>query len=280
MAIFRTLILLALAGAGAVESQGPILEDSVQIRLNDSPRHQEWVKVKSGDHLVEAFLVFPEVPHKALAVLVIHENKGLTDWVRGVADRLAEEGYIAIAPDLLSGKGPKGGGTSSFQSEDEARTAIYTLDEEQVLGDLDAVADYVVGLPAANGEVVVGGFCWGGSRSFLFATHRKDLGAAFVFYGEAPESPEAIGRIACPVYGFYGGTDNRINSGIPAVEALMAESSKRYEPVIYEGAGHAFMRKGEASGAAEAERASRAAAWNRWLALLKSEPANDESESE
>jgi len=275
-ALIRTSILLALAGVGADESQGPILEDSVQMRLNDSPRHQEWVKVKSGDHSVEAVLVFPEVSHKALAVLVIHENKGLTDWVRGVADRLAEEGYIAIAPDLLSGKGPKGGGTSSFQSEDEARTAIYTLEEEHVLGDLDAVADYVVGLPAANGKVVVGGFCWGGSSSFLYATHRKDLGAAFVFYGGAPQSPEAIGRIACPVYGFYGGTDNRINSGIPVTEDLMAKAGKRYEPVIYEGAGHAFMRKGEESGAAEASRVSRSAAWKRWLSLLNSEPVKSE----
>src|SRR5471030_3542567 len=103
--------LLVLAAASAASAQ-----DFVKKRLDNSPRHHEWVKVKQGDRTVHCFVVYPEVKNKATAVLVIHENKGLTDWVRSVADQLAEAGYIAIAPDLLSGMGPNGGKTSDIKS--------------------------------------------------------------------------------------------------------------------------------------------------------------------
>lgn len=199
-------------------------------------------------------------------MVVIHENQGLTDWVRSVADQLAERGYIAIAPDLLSGMAPNGGNTSDFPNPDDARAAIYKLQPDAVTADLNAIADYARKLPAANGKVAVAGFCWGGSQSFRFATNRPDLSAAFVFYGTGPES---VTTIQAPVYGFYGGNDARVDATVPKTAELMKQDGKTFEPVTYEGAGHAFMRSGEEPNAAEANRKARADAWQRWLALLK-----------
>ncbi|MGI6456422.1 MAG: dienelactone hydrolase family protein [bacterium] len=260
-------LLTAVFLAGIVST--PVAQDFALQRLNDSPRHHEWVQIKQGDRIVHSFVVYPEVSEKALAVIVIHENRGLTDWVRSVADQLAEAGYIAIAPDLLSGTGPNGGKTSDFADTNAARDAIYQLSPEQVTADLNAVADYVKNLDACNGSIAVSGFCWGGMQSFNFATVRDDLSAAFVFYGSPPESAEAMERINAPVYGFYGGNDARINATIPKTGEQMKEAGKKYEPVIYEGAGHGFMRSGEEPGAEEANKKARDEAWDRWLKTLK-----------
>ncbi|MCC7265084.1 MAG: dienelactone hydrolase family protein, partial [Candidatus Latescibacteria bacterium] len=194
----------------------------------------------------------------------------LTDWVRGVADRLAEAGYIALAPDLLSGTGPGGGGTASFASQDSARQAIYRLPAPQMSADLNAAADYLTKLPAADGRVAVAGFCWGGAQAFGFAAERPGLAAAYVFYGTGPDSAAVLGRIGCPVYGFYGGNDARVNATIPISVEGMKAAGKVYEPVTYEGAGHGFLRAGEAADASPADRQARAAAWDRWLRLLAS----------
>jgi carboxymethylenebutenolidase len=242
--------------------------DPVLARLNDSPRHHEWVGVKQGERTVHCFVVYPEVSEKATAVLVIHENRGLTDWVRGVADQLAEAGYIAIAPDLLSGAGPDGGKTSDFTDRNGARDALYQLSAEQVTADLKAVGEYVTKLEACNGKLAVAGFCWGGSQTFRFATDRAGLAAAFVFYGGAPDDAEALGRIDCPVYGFYGERDNRITAGVEEIKAKMTAAGKTYEPVVYDGAGHGFMRSGETAGEDDPNRKAMAAAWERWKELL------------
>jgi carboxymethylenebutenolidase len=186
-----------------------------------------------------------------------------------VADQLAEAGYIAIAPDLLSGMGPKGGRTSDFADSDSAREALSKLPPDQITGDLNAVADYAVKLPACNGKVAVAGFCWGGGQAFRFATNRSTLAAAFVFYGTGPQSADAIARMRCPVYGFYGGNDARVNATIPTSADLMKQAGKTYEPVTYEGAGHGFMRTGEEATTDEASRKARNQAWVRWKDLLK-----------
>ena len=258
----------ALAVALFLLSVPSFAQDPALQRLEKSPRHQEWVAVKHGDRTVQAFVVYPEVSGKSPAVVVIHENRGLTDWVRGVADQLAEAGYIAIAPDLLSGAAPGGGKTSDFPSGDEAGRAIYNLQPDQVTADLNAVADYVSKLPASNGKVAVGGFCWGGSQTFRFATNRANLAAAFVFYGSAPNEKVAIAKINCPVYGFYGGNDARIGATVAPTAALMKETGKTYEPVTYEGAGHGFMRSGEDPSGSEANRKARDEGWSRWKSLL------------
>ena len=260
--------MLALLAVLSLTITAPA-QDWAKARLEKSPRHGEWVKVKHGNREVSCFVVYPEVKEKATAVVVIHEIFGLTDWVRGVADQLAESGYIAIAPDLLSGSAPGGGGTAELGSGDAVRKAISSLPADQVTADLNAAADYVAKLPACNGKVAVGGFCWGGSQTFRFATNNKKIKAAFPFYGTGPEKEEDIARIQCPVHGFYGGNDARVNATIPKSTELMKKAGKAYEPVTYDGAGHGFMRAGEAPDANEANKKGRDEAWQRLKDLLK-----------
>lgn len=283
-------------------------QDWAKQRLAKSPRHQEWVKVKykpagkTTEREVSAFVVYPEVKTKATAVIVIHEIFGMSDWVQSLTDQLAEAGYVAIAPDLLSGMGPNGGGTAEIraQASDAVGKAIRDLPPDQITADLNAVADYVANLPAANGKLTVTGYCWGGTQSFRYATNNPKLKAAFVFYGAAPTKEdqktidkEALARIKSPVYGFYAGNDARINATLPATIGAMKELDKTFDPVTYEGAGHGFMRAGDApepaapvaSGNAEADKAAtdkyqqaltaykankkaRDEAWVRWKAIL------------
>src|SRR5438105_5305016 len=243
------LILVSVAAAA---------QDWAKQRIEASPRHREWVKVKSGERMVNAYVVYPEVKTKAPAVVVIHEIFGMTDWVQLLADEVAEAGYIAIAPDLLSGMGP-------FADSNAVGKAIRDLPPDQITADLNAAADYVSKLPAANGKVAVAGFCWGGSQSFRFATNRPTLAAAFVFYGTGPDSVDSI---KAPVYGFYAGNDARVDATIPKTQELMRAASKSYEIVTYDGAGHGFMRAGEAPDASEANKKARDEAWARWKSLL------------
>jgi len=217
-------------------------QDWAKARLNASPRHHEFVKLHHGNRTLQAFVVYPEVSHKATVVVLIHEIFGLSDWAREMADEIAAKGFIVVAPDLLSGFGPKGGGSDEFADRDSVMKAVSGLDPAVVLADLDAAADYGKHLPAANGKLAVAGFCWGGGKSFAFATHRNDLSAAFVFYGPPPQE---FNTITAPVYGFYGGNDARIGATIPDTVSGMKAAGKKYDPVTYEGAGHGFMRAGE-----------------------------------
>jgi carboxymethylenebutenolidase len=245
-------------------------QDWAKARLEKSPRHPEWVTVKAGDREIRCFMTFPEVKDKATAVVVIHEIFGLSDWARSVTDELAEAGYIAIAPDLLSGSAPGGGGTAEMGGRDAVTKAVSSLPADRVTGDLQAVTDYVRKLPSCNGNVAVAGFCWGGGQAFRFATNRKDVKAAFSFYGPMPDKDTDIERITCPVYGFYGGNDNRINASIPRATEQMKKAGKIYEPVTYEGAGHGFMRAGEdPTDKNPANKKARDEAWERWKGLLK-----------
>jgi len=263
-----TRIAVIVAALAAMVFAAPA-QDWAKAKLEKSPRHHEWVDVKNGDRTVRAFVAYPEVKDKALVVIVIHENKGLTDWVREAADEFAEAGYIAVAPDLLSGTAPGGGGTADFKDTDAATQGIYKLHADQVTADLRAVAQYAAKIPAANGKLAVAGFCWGGGQSFRFATDEKDLKAALVFYGTGPERAADIKRINCPVYGFYGGADNRVNATISRSKDLMQAAGKSYDPVIYEGAGHGFMRAGEEPDAKPANKKARDTAWARINEILK-----------
>jgi carboxymethylenebutenolidase len=201
-------------------------------------------------------------------VVLIHEIFGLSDWAREMADELAAVGYIVLAPDLLSGMGPGGGGSSAFAYQEATVKAVSGLDPAGVRAALNAVADLAAKLPsAAPGELVVMGFCWGGGKSFDFATVRPDLKAAFVFYGPPPENG-AMTAIHAPVYGFYAGDDARISATVPATTAAMQAAGKTYLPVTYPGAKHGFMRGGEAPGAIDADKSARDAAWTRVKELM------------
>jgi carboxymethylenebutenolidase len=258
-----TLALLATLVAPVLA----LAQTSITDRLEKSPRHQEWVEVKRGDRVIHAFVVYPEVKDKALTVIVIHENRGLNDWARSVADRLAENGYIAIAPDLLSGAAPGGGRTKDFASQSAATEAIGKLKVPDIIADLNAVADYAKTIPSANGKLASAGFCWGGMQSWRVALARPDLTLANVFYGSPP--PEAdFTKIACPVYGYYGGSDSRINATLEKTSEGMKAAHKFFESVIYDGAGHAFMRSGEEEGSTPANKAAAEGGWKRLLELL------------
>ncbi|HWD18184.1 MAG TPA: dienelactone hydrolase family protein [Verrucomicrobiae bacterium] len=259
------LFLLGLLLSCGLAVQG---QEWAKARLEKSPRHGEWVDVKNGDRSIHCFVAYPEVKNPAAAVIVIHEIFGMTDWVRGVADQVAEAGYVAIAPDLLSGMGPNGGGSSDFKSGDDVRNAIFKLTPDKVASDLHAVAEYAKSLPSVNGKLAVAGFCWGGGQSFNFACHEPDLKAAFVFYGPPPPAAE-MKKIQCPVLGFYAEKDSRITSTLPKAETDMKAAGKTFEPVTYDGAGHGFMRLGEDPGGSAENKAARDKAWTRLKDALK-----------
>jgi carboxymethylenebutenolidase len=240
-------------------------QDWAKATLEKSPRHREYVAIKHGDRTVQAFVVYPEVSKKAPVIVMIHEIFGLSDWAKEMADELAAQGYIVVAPDLLSGFGPNGGGSEAFPSQDATTRAVGQLSPDVVTADLDAAADYGKKLPSANGKVFVAGFCWGGGKSFAFATHRHDLSAAFVFYGPPPPD---VTTITAPVYGFYAGNDARISATVPATTDAMKAAGKRYETVIYDGAGHGFMRAGEAPDANDANKKAREEGFRRLVDLI------------
>src|SRR3984957_12875580 len=243
-------------------------QDWAKARLDASPRHHEYVPLKHGDRTVQAFVVYPEVKTKAPVIILIHEIFGLSDWAKEMADELAGQGFIVVAPDLLTGFGPNGGGTDAFPSTGDDRTkAVSGLDAVVVNADLDAAADYAKKIPAANGKIAVAGFCWGGGKSFAFAAHRKDLSAAFVFYGTGPSD---VTTITAPVYGFYAGNDARVGATVPATTEAMKAAGKKYEPVTYDGAGHGFMRAGEdPNNTVPGNKTAREQGFNRLVSLIK-----------
>lgn len=261
---FLTLCMMTAAWAAASVPPG---EEDAKAALDRSPRHGEWddIPVPSG-RAVHAWVVYPERKDKAPVVVVIHEIFGLSDWVRAVADQLAADGFIAIAPDLLTGKGPNGGGTDAFPSRDDVVKAIRDLSPEGVTADLNAVRAYGIALPAASGKSASIGFCWGGSTSFLYATAQPGLDAAVVYYGTAPD-PEALAAIHAPVVGFYGGDDARVSSTVEPTKAEMAKLGKSYDPHVFDGAGHGFLRA--QSGRDGANMKATGQAWPLTVAFLR-----------
>ncbi len=270
-------------------------QDWAKVPLASSPRHREYVPVTHGGRTVNVLVVYPEVKEKAPTVILIHEIFGLSDWMKLEADELAAKGYIVLAPDLLSGLGPISsaaksapampmdhahmdttgaayipatpGGTDAFPDQDAVVKAVSSLNPAQVTSDLDAVADYAKTIPAANGKLAVGGFCWGGGKTFAFATHRKDIKVALVFYGPPPPTAE-MAAITAPVYGFYAGLDARIGATVPGTVTDMKAAGKTYEPITYEGAGHGFMRAGQAPDATPANKKAWEEGFTRMQELL------------
>ena len=257
----RSAVLLALLLATSLFAQ-----DWAKQRLAKSPRHSEWVQIKVDGRTVQTFVVYPESKDKRPVVVIIHEIFGMTDWVQDLSDQLAEAGYIVVAPDLLSGKGPNNGRSDSFESG-KTMEAVSGLNPDEITADLNAVADYGKKLPASNGKLYVGGFCWGGGQSFRFATNRSDLSSAFVFYGGPPQKAD-MARINAPVYGFYAENDARIGATIADAVTQMQAAGKTYEPITYKDAGHGFMRAGEAPDASPGNKQAMIDAWKRWKDLL------------
>jgi carboxymethylenebutenolidase len=287
---------LAFALTAALLAPTAHAQDWARANLAKSPRHGEYVTIaEPSGRKLQAWVVYPEVKDKAPVVVMIHEIFGLSDWAREMADEVAAAGYIVVEPDLLSGyAAPPGtrastapmdmahrhdaapgsafvaadpGGSAAFPDVSSTVKAVSALTDAGTLADLDAAADYGKHLPSASGKLFVAGFCWGGTHSFLFATHRHDLSAAFVFYG-TPPAAEQMKSINAPVYGFYAENDARVSATVPQTIVDMKAAGKTYEPVTYDGAGHGFMRAGEDPAATAANSAARAAAFRRLIGLL------------
>src|SRR5439155_20640301 len=225
--------VMMLASVSAWASDAPRLpapEESAKDRLNASPRHGEFAKVDVRGTPVRTWIVYPERKDRAPVVVVIHEIFGLTDWIRAVADQLAAEGFIAVAPDLLSVKGPGGGGTDAFTSRDDAVKAVSALPRDEVIARLDAVRTWALALPAAARKSATVGFCWGGSTSFAYAVAQPALDAAVVYYGTAPADLATLAAVKAPVLGLYGGKDARVEATLAATTAKMKELGKTYDP--------------------------------------------------
>jgi carboxymethylenebutenolidase len=245
----------------------PPSEEQAKAALEKSPRHGEYVDIKlpAGGAPIRTWVVYPERKEKAGVVIVIHEIFGLSDWIRGVADQLARAGFIAVAPDLISGLGPGGGGTESAASRDDVVKLIRGLAPEDATARLNAVRDYAVKLPAANGKSATIGFCWGGARSFAYAAAQPGLNAAVVYYGTSPEAAD-LAKIKAPVLGLYGGDDARVNATVGPADAEMKKLGKSYEANTYEGAGHGFLRNQTGR---EANLKATQQAWPRTVVFLK-----------
>jgi carboxymethylenebutenolidase len=266
----RRVLLAAVfvfAGAAAIVAQTgmPPAEAGALERLTKSPRHGEWVVIDAGGgDRFDAWVVYPERSDKAPVVLVIHEIFGLSDWVRSVADQLAADGFIAIAPDFLSGKAPEGKGSRALTA-DQARSLIPGLKMPEIVSRLDAAARYGTSRAAATREFGVVGYCWGGGISFAYAGEQPDLDAAVVYYGTSPAA-ESLARIRAPVLGLYGGDDARVNATVPAAEVELKRLGKRFEVETYAGAGHGFLRQQDDR---TANRAAAEKAWPRTIEFLR-----------
>ncbi len=259
-------LLLVLGGAAFAQAVLPPLEADAPDRLAKSPRHGEWVTIDAGGgDKVDAFVVYPERSDKAPVVLVVHEIFGLTDWARSVADQLAAEGFIAIAPDFLTGKGPDGKGSRSM-TVDQARQVNSGLKMAEVVARLNAAAKYGASLPASNGNYGIVGFCWGGGVSFAYATEQPDLKASVVYYGVAPAT-EALSKVKAPVLGLYGGDDARVDATVPPADAEMKRLGKSFEYTMFPGAGHAFLRQQNDRNGANMNASQQA--WPRTVQFLK-----------
>jgi carboxymethylenebutenolidase len=223
---------------------------TVADRLARSPRHGEYAMIKTGpSDSVRAWVVYPERANKAPVVVVVHEIFGLSAWVRGVADQLAADGFIAIAPDLLTGKVVPAPGTDTIAGN-VATAAIRSLTTEDVQRQLAAVGQYGMSLPAAEKRYGVVGFCWGGSASFASAVASPaGQGAAVVYYGSAPALP-TLANVKIPVLGLYGGEDARIGATVPPTDSAMKALGKRFDHHTFPGAGHGFLRQQDGQGGA------------------------------
>jgi len=262
------LLILAFCSFHTLHSQVlPPSNETARDSLEQSPRHGEYVGIEfpEYDYPINAWVVYPERPTRAPVIIVIHEIFGLTDWIRAIADDLAREGYLAIAPDFISGLGPDGGGTEAFDSRDDIVRTIRNLTPDDVIRRLDNVYDYALTIPAATEQISTIGFCWGGTMSFYYATAQPDLTAAIVFYGSSPDT-ELLHTIEAPVLGLYAEDDARVNVTIEPAAEEMEQLGKVFEYYIYPDAGHGFVRQQEGRDGANLSATERA--WEQMYIFL------------
>jgi len=245
--------------AAASMANMPADNEGAAARLASSPRKGEFVEIDVNGTKMRTWVVRPAGTGRAPVVIVIQEVFGLADWIRGVADQLAADGFIAVAPDLLAGKGPTGGDTREFKDQQTMVQTTLKMPPDEVIAKLKAARAFGLKDPRSNGKSATVGYCFGGSQSFAMAVAEPGLNAAVVYYGSAPtDVPPApqgaapapfvpspsLAKIKAPVLGLYGGMkeDARIGATIAATEAKMKELKKTFEVRIFEGAAHGFLR--------------------------------------
>jgi carboxymethylenebutenolidase len=246
----------------------PGAADAAQ-RLASSPRHGEWAMIKvGGSDSVRAWVVYPERSTKAPVIVLVHDIFGMGNWIRAMADQAAADGFIAIAPDLLTGKVPAVGDSIDAT---QARTAIGQLDQTELHRRLAAVADWGMALPAAVKRYGITGFCWGGGVSWAHGARmasKPELGAVVPFYGPvSPEVRAGLEQAKAPILGMYAENDARVNASIPATDSALAKAGVRFEKEIFPGAGHGFVRGQD--GMNGANRAAAQKAWPRTIAWFR-----------
>lgn len=242
--------MAGMAGSGTAQGQVPVVSNDPSLppdaahavaRLNASPRHGEYVMIPTakGDS-VRAWIVYPERSTKAPVVVVVHEIFGMSNWIRAVTDQLAAAGFIAIAPDFLTGQNLPGAPDSvSIQA---GVAAVSKLDMNDVQRDIDAAAKYAIALPAALPKYGIVGFCWGGGVSFMHAVHSPTLGASVVYYGTSPKT-ELLSSVKAPVLGLYGANDARVVMTVAPADSVMKAMGKTYNHEVFPGATHGFLRQ-------------------------------------
>jgi carboxymethylenebutenolidase len=267
MAVFVFAAPALRAARPAASVALPPGETAAKAALEHSPRHGEYVDIPYAGHTaLRTWVVYPERKDKAGVVLIVHEIFGLSDWIRGVADQFAAEGFIAVAPDLISGLGPGGGGTDSVSSRDDVVKLVRQLTPDEAASRIAAVRAWAAKEPSANGKLATVGFCWGGGRSFECAATNPPPQAAVVFYGSAPDSARLL-QVRAPVLGHYGGDDARVNATLEATRATLAGLKREFEPHVYDGAGHGFLRQQDGRDGANLKATQ--AAWPRTIEFLR-----------
>jgi carboxymethylenebutenolidase len=227
--------------------QSPALPPSntgAAARLASSPRKGEWVTIRAGADSVRAWVVRPARTDGASVVVAIHDIGGMSNWIRSVADQLAADGFIGVAPDLLTMLDvPRDANGDSDPAA--VRAAIAQVDQATRDRFIRAVGEWALKLPGAGPKYGIVGFCWGGSTVFGHAVAGSpSLGAVAAYYGTAPAT-ETLSAVRAPIIAFYGGEDQRVNATIPAAQAALKELGRTYEPHIFDGAGHGFLRNQE-----------------------------------
>ncbi len=258
--------LTRLAGSGAAAAAiAPLLAANsaraAEVAADDSRIKGEDISWPGGKGEIKGYLVRPaEASGKLGAVIVIHENRGLNEHIRDVARRVALEGFIALAPDLLS----SAGGTPT--DEDKAREMISALDPAQPIADDVATVAYLKTIEGGNGKVGAVGFCWGGGQVNMLAVNAPDLDAGVAYYGAQPKDEAAVARIKAPLLLHYAGLDTRINAGIDAYKEALDANKKEYTVYVYDGVNHAFNND---TSAARYDKKAADLAWGRTIAFFK-----------
>lgn len=265
------------AGPAAARSSAPPSDVEATARLRASTRHGEWARIpipdsagNIGADTMRAWVVYPERSTKAPVVVVIHEIFGLTTWVRAVADQLAADGFIAVAPDLLDGSrlpAPPDTLASVSWGLDSAVAVISALDYAKVIRRIRATGSYGASLPSALPRWGVTGFCWGGSMVFVTAATIPQASAAVAFYGGAPASQIDLSRTRTPTLGMFAENDARVNVTIPYIRDSYKKASVAYSDSVFPGAGHGFLSKQNAHEGANLR--ATAAAWPMTVAWFR-----------